>query len=105
MKYSNGALDCREALYTTTNIHSQSSSHAQVASDNPFLSLGNFPPFVQKTILPVLMQKSHSNLQLDSDGLSAFITFTRELLGGAEFGVKDGFAPNNTCCWSSKINE
>ena len=33
----------------------QSSSHAQVASDNPFLPLRDFPAFVQKTILPMLV--------------------------------------------------
>ena len=40
---------------TAMNIDGQSSSHAQVASNNPFLSLRDFAAFVKKTILPMLV--------------------------------------------------
>ena len=99
-------------MFSSVNIHSipvdadgQSFSHAQVASDNPFLPLRDFPALVQKTILPMLVEKSHSDLQLDSDGLGAFTIFSRKVLCRAKFGIKDGFAPNNTSCWSSQIDK
>ena len=55
MKCSNELFPFVKKHSTPIDSDGQSTSHAQVTPDNPFLSLRDFPAFVQKTILPMLV--------------------------------------------------
>jgi hypothetical protein len=65
-----------------------SSPHAQVASNDPFLSFEDFTAFMEHAVSAVPMKQGHAYFQLNDNWWRAFCVLGFALLGQLWFGVE-----------------